>query len=62
MQINTRKHTLTLTKREQQTLTDAGEIVRNMLAQTFVEHPRGEGVAEVLEDLVRIYGGRKETA
>jgi hypothetical protein len=61
MQINTRKHTLTLTNREVQTMKDAAEIVRNMLVQTFVEHPRGEGVAEVLDDLARIYGGRKET-
>ena len=61
MQINTRKHRLTLTKREAQIMHDAAEIVRNMLAQTFVEHPRGEDVAEVLDDLVRIYGGRKET-
>jgi len=61
MIVNTKKKTVTLAKREAQVLTDAAETVRSLLAQTFVEHPRSEHVAEVLDDLVRLYGPKEKS-
>jgi len=61
MIVNTKKKTLTLAKREVQVMVDAAETVRGILSQTFVEHPRGEYVAEVLDDLVRLYGPKEKS-
>jgi proline racemase len=61
MLVNTKKQTVTLAKREAQAMTDAANTVRDLLSQRFVEHPRGEHVADVLDDLVRIYGPKEKS-